>query len=186
MAAGNRLALRSKRCIYLFFGIIIGENVPRENKKLFFFLMDHYKLWVLVFYKMYLFLIILRRNAITLLDMYISIFVVKIVFENVNLIKYSVNVLPVHTAMMVVFFVDIPILLPQLLSKKAMGENRNVRRKIWNARNDQELDNYADRYVSCILVESFVKIVIVLRELMSVMACASKTGLHGFQGERRT
>lgn len=79
---------------------------------------------------MYLFLIILRRNAITLLDMYISIFVVKIVFENVNLIKYSVNVLPVHTAMKVVFFVDIPILLPQLLSKKAMGENRNVRRKI--------------------------------------------------------
>lgn len=36
--------------------------------------------------------------------MYVCIFVVKIVFENVNSIKYSVNVLPVHTAMTVVYF----------------------------------------------------------------------------------
>lgn len=52
--------------------------------------------------------------------MYVCTFVVKIGFENVNSIKYSVNVLPVHTAMTVVFFVDIPILLAQSLSKKAI------------------------------------------------------------------
>lgn len=74
-------------------------------------------------------------------------------------------------------------MLPQLLLKKAMGENRNVRRKIRNAKKDHELDNYTDRYVSCTRVhKSFVKTAIVLRELMSAITCASKTGLHGCQG----
>lgn len=76
--------------------------------------------------------------------------------------------------MTVVLFVNIPILLFQLLSKQATGENRNVRRKIRNAINDHEFGNYTDRYVSCTRVhENFVKTAIVLRELMSVMACAS-------------